>query len=1127
MRTPEIGREMKMGFGRCFAILAVGVAWVASAAQPVVLDVGAETREGVRALRILQALADEGRFDVLAVGALRNAKVKLSSVNDRYGRPDVPVAEAGKVVDAFRKALAAAPDHSVILCSIGRADNVRRLFASKADAYSPLDGRTLVSQKVKAWYAPDNGDVIPDWPTVVYWTTCGGPLGPVLAAYYVPQRFFEVEHGSYSVRGGVVVWTADAKDGSARLVSAAKRKAYRYGEHNLTAIADELIARTPRARRTDAEFSAFRRARCETTATGVRMLVDGKVIWNLEIGAADGCTAFHTLLLPSGRQLSVLKPSDKDWSRGYWATCRRLNGVDCAGAPGQVRIVSKKVVAGGTDCMVDLGLERGLHGQEPVLRERRTITIDPPDPRGGYVITARQRFEALADVVLEDMAPTEDARATCVVPEKIYDLSDPQTGEGVTFTRLIAPSASPLVLKRGQSVELAYRLYVHADKRVTCRPHARRPVERMNRGLVAFVSSRGTYVSWRLLETDSPDASFDLWRRVDGRVEKVNDGPIVQTCDRFLPGYVNANAEYSVDGKAFSKVCVARDPDAPYVSIPLSRTNATVSAVAVGDLDGDGEYDYVVKTPDAGTDPWELEWTRAATTAKLEAYSSRGKFLWSRDLGVNIELGVWYSPFLVADLDGDGKAEVALKSAPTDADYRDPDGRVYKGPEYLSVLDGLTGEERAKTPWIPRGSPDPVEDYNHFNSRNQMALAYLDGRTPCLIMERGTYGNLVVEAYCLAGASLKRVWRFSNEFLPSRFRGQGDHGCLCEDVDGDGCDEVLIGSLTLDHDGTVLWCNGRGHSDAHYYGDIDPSRPGMELAFYYETAQPKGGGILMTDPVTGEEIWKLQTPTRHVHAMGICADIAPEYHGLELYAQEAVQAGISHGDTHRQCDNRWFFAADGRLLCASTNCTFGYQFGRRVAYWDADLQREVIQDGIRDHEGGLLARGITARLVVADLFGDWREEVIGYVPGELRIYSTPIPAMDRRVTLMRDRTYRSRITMSTSGYCQPPILRYVPSARDPNVSVRTNPTGTVLIVDVTAPLGRALDGTLEITSGPKQPEFAFKAEEVHLPPGGCWKREIPLHDSPKPSEDAFFTVKLNRPNALPLVVRQPVNAEAK
>ncbi len=645
----------------------------------------------------------------------------------------------------------------------------------------------------------------------------------------------------------------------------------------------------------------------------------------------------------------------------------------------------------------------------------------------------------------------------------------------------------------------------------------------MDRGLVASIGEKGTYISWRLLDTDAPDAAFDLWRTIGDTVEKVNTSPIRQTTDFFAGGYTNAAARYSLDRATWTPVRIPHRPnEAPYIAIPLAQTNETVAAVGVGDLDGDGAYDYVIKTPRGGTDPWDLVWKPAPDTYKMEAYASTGQFLWRKDQGWNIEMGIWYSPFLVADLDGDGKAEVITKTAPLEPDYRDATGRVQSGPEYLSVIDGLTGEERAKVPWIPRDSPDPVGDYNHFNSRNQLALAYLDGRTPCVIVERGTYSHMVVEAYRFAQNRLERLWRFDNTFMPRRFSGQGDHACLCEDVDGDGCDEVLIGSLTLDQDGTVLWCNGRGHSDAHYYGDIDPYRPGMELAFVYESAQRNGGGLLLTDPVTGEDIWKLPEPTYHVHSCGICADIDPAHPGLEIYGQQVGRdAGRDSQNTHPKSDDRWFFTAAGELLCASTNCTFGYSFGARNAFWDADLQREVFKsNALRDHEGTAVSPKTPSPMIVADLFGDWREEFITAVPGELRIYTTDIPAMDRRVTLMRDRPYRSRILMTPSGYEQQPILTYVPSARAPNLSLRLAPNGRTIRLDVTAPQDRPLRGRLSVVFT-RDWSIDLGDGTVDLPPGGTFSRSFNVKRPPNPRGRYDATLTLERPDAPPLILHQP------
>ena len=379
---------------------------------------------------------------------------------------------------------------------------------------------------------------------------------------------------------------------------------------------------------------------------------------------------------------------------------------------------------------------------------------------------------------------------------------------------------------------------------------------------------------------------------------------------------------------------------------------------------------------------------------------------------------------------------------------------------------------------------------------------------------------MIVDAYRFTGTSLARVWRFDNEFLPARFRGQGDHACLCEDVDGDGCDEVLIGSLTLDHDGTVLWCNGRGHSDAHYYGDIDPKRPGMELAFVYETRQ-RTGGLMVTDPVTGADVWTLREPTRHVHGSGICADIDPVRPGLEIYGQEVEQHGaLSRTNHHGRSENRWLFTASGQLLCSHTNCTYNYGHGPRSAFWDADLQRELFRGGLTDHEGARCTPKVPGPLLVADLFGDWREEFISGQRGEIRIYTTDIPAMDRRVTLMRDPTYRSRIAQSTSGYAQQPILRHVPSAVAPNVSVRFAENARRVRLDVTAPLDRPLKGVLTVEM-PDAWSVTFDGR-VDLPPGGVWSKDLPIVRPPNPRGRYDATATLKRPDGPALVVRQPL-----
>ena len=367
------------------------------------------------------------------------------------------------------------------------------------------------------------------------------------------------------------------------------------------------------------------------------------------------------------------------------------------------------------------------------------------------------------------------------------------------------------------------------------------------------------------------------------------------------------------------------------------------------------------------------------------------------------------------DFDGDGRAEVAVKTG--EGDPRDPDGRVTSGPEWLSILDGLTGEEIARAPWPSR---DDFPDYNYY-CRNQLGVAYLDGKTPCLVVVRGTYNTIKAVAYELRPGDggdgrreLRELWRWQDREDGPRYRGQGAHILRAADVDGDGRDEVILGAAVLDDNGAGLWSLGMGHPDHVTVGGLDPSRPGLQIQYGFETRQTRNG-ICMVDAATGKLLWGLDEPTVHVHSSGLCADIDPAHPGVESYGGERDLP-----------DKRWLFSAQGRLL--GTAELGG--LAPRAAYWDGDLQRELLVRGrLRDFGGGEHPARIEGSVVlIADILGDWREEIITSVPGELRIYTTTIPATDRRVCLMQDPIYRLDVAGATSGYYQVPGLTRLPSA---------------------------------------------------------------------------------------------------
>jgi len=415
----------------------------------------------------------------------------------------------------------------------------------------------------------------------------------------------------------------------------------------------------------------------------------------------------------------------------------------------------------------------------------------------------------------------------------------------------------------------------------------------------------------------------------------------------------------------------------------------------------------VIKQPHDNIDPYHKYWKKSPETYKLEAYGHDGKFAWRFDLGWAIERGIWYSPYVVCDLDGDGRAEVIAKTG--EGDPRDKDGKVQTGPEHVSVLDGRTGRPRARADWPARSNFTGSRGYN-FASRNQMCVAYLDGKTPCLIVERGTYGLILVEAWEFHGNKLKPLWKWSNKDLDRKWRARGAHWMHAADIDGDGRDEVLIGSAVLDDNGRGLWSTGLGHPDHFYLGDLDPRRDGLEIYYGIEPRRARNT-MCMVDAKTGKILWGHDQPTTHIHSAGLVSDIIADSPGAECYSGERDFK-----------DKRWIWSSRGKVL--ATDDLGG--LAPRAVYWDADPQRELLTgQKIRKYRGKTLAPQVRGRVVaIADILGDWREEIITSVAGEMRIYTTTIPARDRRECLMHDPIYRSDVLCAAMGYFQVPMLSY-------------------------------------------------------------------------------------------------------
>ena len=396
-------------------------------------------------------------------------------------------------------------------------------------------------------------------------------------------------------------------------------------------------------------------------------------------------------------------------------------------------------------------------------------------------------------------------------------------------------------------------------------------------------------------------------------------------------------------------------PLAGYKAIKLRDDVRSVDRVGVGDLNADGAYDFVVKHPSGSVDPGRQ--VPSKESYKIDGYDGKtGAFLWRIDLGWNINHGIWFSPMVVRDLDGDGKAEVCLRTAPYAATREQAldggKGFVLQGPEYLSVYAGDTGKEIAKVDWIERGQPEDWADRTgNRSSRHMLGVAYLDGKTPSVLVVRGTYGLMKVDAWTLRGGALQKIWRWTNERQPFKYQGQGQHSIKVGDIDGDGFDEILNGSIAIDNDGRTMWGTGMGHGDRFYLSDIDPDRPGLEVWYTIEDPHPQNG-VSLWDAKSGTLLFGTKEPNRDNQiAGGLAGDIDAALPGMEVWG-----------------DKFFFTSKGGRHLRAGSAAERARLVGRRSAARAAQQRLDFEMEGGRTDShrrdgasGGRPLRGLAGR----------------------------------------------------------------------------------------------------------------------------------------------------------------------
>ncbi|PSJ39132.1 hypothetical protein C7I55_16945 [Sphingomonas deserti] len=604
-----------------------------------------------------------------------------------------------------------------------------------------------------------------------------------------------------------------------------------------------------------------------------------------------------------------------------------------------------------------------------------------------------------------------------------------------------------------------------------------REAEALDRGLVVVPAAGGTgnLVSWRLLESDPRGTAFAVYR--DGR--RITSAPLTGATD-LVDTAGTASARYTVHavvgGRERAPSAAAPVQPRGYLTIPLDRpgprtapdgTTFTYDAndTSVGDLDGDGRYEIIVKWY-----PWiakDNAFAGYTGETLFDAYTLDGKRLWRIDMGPNIRSGAHYTQFMVFDFDGDGRAELVAKTADgtvdgtgkaigdARADWRETGGdvassdrtgstelsdgrrvaqltgRILKGPEYLTVFDGRTGRALATAPYAPPRHPDTPnpsgdqlkalwgDSYGNRSERYLAGVAYLDGKRPSIVMARGYYARSTIAAWDYRGGKLTRRWLFDTA-APGNdaFAGQGNHQLSVADVDGDGRDEIVYGSMTVDDNGKGLWSSGLRHGDAMHLSDLDPGRPGLEKWGVHEEVSRNGGiGAAMLDARTGQVLWSVKAEKDT--GRGLAADIDPRHPGAEAWAINSPDLYDSKGKVIGRHPRQINFAI----------------------WWDGDLSRELL-DGANifkwDFEKGesmslLAPAGVASNngtkanpALSADILGDWREELVvrSEDSRELRIYLTPHYSDVGLPTLMQDPVYRLAVAWQNTAYNQPPHTSY-------------------------------------------------------------------------------------------------------
>ena len=585
---------------------------------------------------------------------------------------------------------------------------------------------------------------------------------------------------------------------------------------------------------------------------------------------------------------------------------------------------------------------------------------------------------------------------------------------------------------------------------------AQRKMESLDRGLTAVKTTKGVFLSWRILGEEYYDVEYNVYR--DGK--KLNEAPL--NVSNFTDEGGSTGSKYTVSavvrGKEQEQCKEVAPWDKNYMEVKLqnvlSRRGTDITSwyepndVSAADLDGDGEMELIVKRLNRKDDADLYPVNNDSAYTQLEAYKLDGTKLWSIDCGPNMVSGSNVETNIVAfDWDEDGKAEVVLRGADgmivhhkngttnvgnmkinTRNTISHTANMTYTntGDEFLLYLNGETGEpyQVMKYP-LERGKADDWGDgYGHRSSKYFFGAPYLDGKKPSIFLARGIYTKHIMAAYDVDPSShqLNLRWRW-NSPLSGQWFGQGYHNYGIADVDWDGRDEIVYGSMVIDDNGHGLSTTGLGHGDAQHCSDLDPYRHGQEIFACNETSPSNN----YRDATTSKILFRETGGNDDGRAIaGKFTELYPGAIAASAHSEgiiSCVNYKTISGGTKTGIDQNFRIYWDGDL-CEET---FNYSSCTNNVGYEPRIVKYGSWDAITTFNGALTNNGTkgTASLQ-ADLFGDWREEVVlrDETDMVLRIYTTTIPTEWRNYTLLHDMQYRQGVMWQMCGYNQPPHTSY-------------------------------------------------------------------------------------------------------